>query len=259
MLASRGHLYIGSFLSVLLGGSLVIACGCVFNNYLDRGIDEKMARTQKRALVTGSITTQSALIFGAILGILGFIVLAAGTNTTTVMVGLIGLFSYVVIYGWGKRKTAYGTIIGSISGATPPVAGYTAVTGRFDFGAFLLFAILVCWQIPHFYAISIYRLKEYKRAGIPVWPAVKGIQSTKVQIALFTFAYAVMCSTLMLFGYTGYIYLFVMGALSLVWFYKALQGFGRRDNGAWAREIFGYSLLLSLAMVVMFSFGPILP
>lgn len=259
MLACRGHIVLSSLLSVLVGGSLVIACGCVVNNYIDRGIDEKMTRTRKRALVVGTIPVRSALIFAACLGLLGTLILALGTNGTTVTVGLIGLVSYVVIYGWAKRHTVYGTLVGTISGAIPPVAGYTAVTGRFDFGAVLLFLILVCWQIPHFYAIAIYRLKEYKRAGIPVWPAVKGITSTKVQIALFTFLYTVLCTMLMVFGFTGYIYFVIMGLLCLLWFYKAMQGFGRRDNEAWARGIFGYSLLLSLAMLVLFTLGPLLP
>lgn len=259
MLAARGQIQLASLLSVLLGGSFVIACGCVFNNILDRDIDDKMTRTMKRPLVTGTIQPREALIYGIVLGVLGFTLLAWGTNPTTFMIGLIGLFFYVILYGWGKRNSVYGTIIGSISGATPPVAGYTAVTGHLDFGAFLLFSILVCWQIPHFYAIAIYRLKEYKRAGLPIWPAVKGIRSTKMQIAVFSFAFAVMCSTLTLFGYTGVIYLLLMGGLGFIWFYKALQGFGRRDNGTWAREIFGYSLLLSVALLIMLTAGPLLP
>ncbi len=259
MLACRGHIVLTSLLSVMIGGSLIIASGCVVNNYLDRKIDKKMTRTRERALVVGTIPARSALTFAAILGVLGTAILAIGTNQTTVVVGLVGLVSYVIIYGWAKRNTVYGTLVGTISGAMPPVAGYTAVTGKFDFGACLLFLILVCWQIPHFYAVAIYRLKEYKRAGIPVWPAVKGITSTKIQIAIFTFLYAVMCTMLMVFGFTGYLYFVAMGILSLIWFYKAMQGFGRRDNGAWARGIFGFSLVLSLAMLVLFTLGPLLP
>jgi protoheme IX farnesyltransferase len=259
MLACRGHIHLISLVSVLVGGSLVIACGCVINNYLDREIDAKMARTKQRALVTGSISAHSALTFATLLGLLGVAILALGTNHTTVIVGLIGLFAYVVAYGWAKRKTVYGTLVGSISGAMPLVAGYTAFTGKFDFGAFLLFLILVCWQIPHFYAIAIYRIKDYKRAGIPVWPAVKGITSTKVQMAVFIFLYTVFCTMIMVFGYAGYIYFVAMGALCLTWFFRAMQGFGRHDNGAWARSMFGFSLILSLAMLVLFTLGPILP
>lgn len=259
MLACRGHIDLSRLIAVMVGGSLIIACGCVLNNYLDRSIDENMARTRQRALVTGSIPVRSALLFALLLGTLGIAILVYGTNGTTVAVGLVGLFSYVVLYGIAKRHSVYGTIVGSISGAIPPVAGYTAVTDKFDFGAFLIFAILVCWQIPHFYAIAIYRIKDYKRAGIPVWPTVKGIYSTKIQIALFAFLYTITCSLLMVFGYTGYVYFVVMGVLGLLWFYKALQGFGRKDNGAWARGIFGFSLLLSIATLVMFTIGPLLP
>lgn len=259
MLACRGHINFISLLSVILGGSFVIASGCVVNNYLDREIDAKMARTKQRALVIGDISVRSALYFATLLGALGVAVLVFGTNRTTVTVGLLGWFFYVVVYGWAKRNTVYGTLVGSISGAMPLVAGYTAFTGKFDFGAVLLFLILVCWQIAHFYAIAIYRLKDYKRAGIPVWPAVKGVRSTKIQIAFFIFLYTIFCSMLMVFGYAGYLYFVAMGALCLMWFYKAMQGFGRKDNGAWARSIFGYSLILSIAMLVLFTLGPLLP
>ncbi|MDE2589744.1 MAG: heme o synthase, partial [Patescibacteria group bacterium] len=175
LLASQGKIYFGLFMATLFGVSFVIASACVINNYLDRKIDKKMARTQKRALVTHAISPSHALVFATILGILGFLDLVVFTNGITFMIGLIGYIDYIVLYGLSKRKSIYGTLVGSISGATPIAAGYTAVTNRFDIAALLLFLIMVFWQMPHFYAIAIYRLKDYVAAGIPVLPAKKSM------------------------------------------------------------------------------------
>src|SRR5262249_21742106 len=148
------------------------------------------------ALATGTVPVAAALTYGTLLLAAGFVVLATFTNTVTVLVGVTGFVFYVLFYSLGKRYTVHGTLIGSVSGAIPPVAGYTAVTNHFDGGAWILFMILVTWQMPHFYAIAMYRLKDYANAGLPVWPVKKGIHSTKVQIAiwvaLFTLAAACM-------------------------------------------------------------------
>ena len=181
-LASKDIVDMKLLLAMLVGTSLVIASGCVLNNYLDISIDKQMARTKKRALVTGTITSKNALIFATILGLSGEIILLIFTNLLTALIGLFGLFVYVIVYGAAKRRSTHGTLVGSLSGAVPPVAGYTAVTGSLDWAALTLFLILVCWQMPHFYAIAIYRYNEYKAAGLPMLPIVKGIRATKLQI-----------------------------------------------------------------------------
>ena len=110
-------------IETLVGISLVIACACVLNNIIDKDIDRKMKRTKERALVTGAITDKNALLFGIVLGASGLCVLEIFTNLLTVLIGVAGLIFYVVIYGWAKRRSIYGTHVGSISGAMPPVAG----------------------------------------------------------------------------------------------------------------------------------------
>src|SRR5579871_4902777 len=137
-LAARGNVSVSLLLALIFGLGLVIASACVFNNYFDREIDAKMDRTQNRALVQKIIHTQNALVYGFILGLLGFISLIFFTNLLTAFIGFIGFIFYVFLYTFGKRRTVYGTLIGSISGAVPPVAGYCAVTNHFDFAAFLL-------------------------------------------------------------------------------------------------------------------------
>ncbi len=245
MLASQGDISSPALLLLLLGLSGVIASGCVFNNYFDRHIDQKMARTGKRALVTGTISPRNALIFGTILGVLGVIALAY-THWLAAVIAVLGWVAYVIIYGIAKRASIYGTLVGSISGATPPVIGYTAFTGQFDTTAAVLFIILVCWQMPHFYAIAIFRRSDYMAATIPVWPAVKSMRSTKVQIVGYSIAFAVAVSLLPLIGAVGTTYTVIMLALGLLWVGVAVKGFWVSQNERWARSVFGLSLIILL-------------
>lgn len=251
LLASKGHVRLLLMLATLIGTALVIASGCVYNNFIDRHIDKEMKRTKKRALVTGSISGSQAITFATLLGFIGFLILGLYTNLVTFMIGVIGLIFYVAIYGFWKRKSYLGTMVGSISGATPIVAGYCAVSGRVDLGAVLLFIILACWQLPHFYAIAIYRADEYKAAGIPVLPVVKSVKTTKIHILVSTAAFVTACILLTVFGYTGYSYLIVMSLLGTVWLYKSIQGFTAANDNVWARKMFFFSLYIILGLSVM--------
>jgi protoheme IX farnesyltransferase len=238
---------------------LVIACGCVVNNYIDRGIDAHMKRTQKRPSVTGLIPLRNAVIYAMILGGLGFAALDLFTNPVTALLGVLGLFFYLVMYSIWKRKSVWGTVVGSVSGATPLTAGYTAVTGRLDAGAVILFLIMVMWQMPHFYAIAMFRLKDYKAAGIPVLPAKRGTYHTKLQILAYVAAFTVSASLLTLYGYTGYIFLVSMAVLGIIWFWKGVTGFKAISDVAWGRNMFGFSLLVLLSLSVLVSIGALLP
>jgi protoheme IX farnesyltransferase len=258
-LASQGHVRGWLLLETMVGVSLVIASGCVFNNYIDRGIDAKMERTKKRALVNGSISATGALVYASVLGAGGFLVLAWYTNLLTVVLGLLGLFFYVVVYGVGKRRGVYGTVIGSISGALPPVAGYTAVSGRLDAGAAILFLILVCWQMPHFYAIALYRLKDYAAAGLPVLPVVKGPRTTKIQIMAYIITFTVAAVALTAFGYAGFTYLAVVILLGAGWLGLGARGFRAGDDQRWARKMFLFSLAVIMILSLTISLNAWLP
>jgi protoheme IX farnesyltransferase len=236
-----------------------MASACVINNYTDRYIDAKMERTKKRALVTGEIGPRSALLYAAILGILGFGSLAIWTNWLTVLIGLIGIIDYVILYAYFKRTSVHGTLVGTISGATPPVAGYCAVSGRFDLGALLLFLVLVFWQMAHFYAIAMFRAKDYKAAGIPVLPVVKGMRATKIQIVAYIVAFILATLLLPVYGFTGYIYSVVVVSIGLLWLRVAIIGFNAKDDIVWARKVFKYSLIALLGFSIMVSLANILP
>jgi protoheme IX farnesyltransferase len=258
-LAARGHINIVLLFWTLLGIAIIIASACVYNNYIDRGIDKKMKRTQKRALVTGEISGRSALIFATILGILGFGILILFTNWVTVLAGIIGGIDYLLLYGIGKRTSVHGTLIGSISGAMPPVAGYGAVVGRLDIAMVLLFLIWVCWQMVHFYAIAIYRGKDYEAASIPVLPVKKGLTNTKIQMVFYAVLFMIANSLLTVFHFAGFVYLVGITLLGIFWLVYAIKGFFVADSIKWARKIFFYSLIIMLVMCVLLSVGSVLP
>src|SRR5262249_5301653 len=153
----------------------------------------------------------------------------------------------------------YGTLVGTVAGAAPPVAGYCAVTGEFDFAAFIIFMIMVFWQMVHFYAIAIRRQKDYKAAGIPVLPIVKGIRETKIQMILYTIAFIFAIIDLSVRSYAGWTFAIVMGALGIIWLYRGLTSFNIKDNILWAKNMFIFSLFVLLSFSVMLSVGSVLP
>lgn len=238
--------------AALVGLSLVVASGCVMNNYIDRDIDGLMERTRNRVLVKGSISPRNALIFGKVLAILGLGILYFYTNLLTAVMALVGLFVYVVVYSlWLKRTSTHGTIIGSISGAMPPVVGYLAVSGSIDFGAIILFFILALWQMPHSFAIAIYRLDDYTKAGIPVLPVKKGIRTTKVQMLIYVALFVMATFALPVFGYAGYVYLSVMTLLGFGWLTLSAKGFYSINDKTWARNMFVYSIVILVAFCII--------
>ncbi|HYK08669.1 MAG TPA: heme o synthase [Candidatus Eisenbacteria bacterium] len=245
-LASKGHIHVIAFLMTICGIALGLASACVFNNVVDRNIDAKMPRTKNRALARKLIPVPIALIFASILGGIGLFLLYTYTNILTVVLGFVGFVFYIILYGIAKRKSIHGTLVGAVAGALPLAAGYTAVTNRFDTGALLLFLILGIWQIPHFYAIAMYRMKDYKNAGIPVMPLIVGALATKVQIILYITAFLAAEVALTIYGFTGYVYLCAVLLAGGLWLVFGIRGFFLADESRWARKMFFISLLVLL-------------
>ena len=238
---------------ILAGLSLIVASGCVFNNYIDKDIDGLMERTKKRALVRGSISGKHALLYANILGLSGFFILIVYTNFLTVIASGVGFLVYVFVYSiWLKRSSIHSTLIGGIAGAMPPVVGYLAVSGRVDVGCVLLFIILTLWQMPHFFGIAINRLDDYQHAKIPVLPAVRGIYTTKVQTPIYTVLFIIATLLLTVFGYTGKLYFFVMSFLGILFLILSLRGFymNKEETKKWARKVFGFSIIILTAFCV---------
>lgn len=254
MLASRGAPDFALFLATLLGLGFIIASACVFNNYIDRQLDSKMERTKQRALASGVVSGKRAIEFAIILAILGNTILFIYTNVLTVAVAATGFLVYVILYSMWKSKTIYGTAIGSIAGAVPPVVGYCAVSNHFDLGAIILFAMLVLWQMPHFFAIALYHFRDYSKADIPLLPIKKGILRTKIHMALYIMGFIFVACLLTYFKYTGFLYFAATLILGFAWLLLALIGFKRSDNEKWGRDMFRLSLVLIGAICLVIPF-----
>lgn len=248
LLASKGTFDFRLFSVTLLGLALTMASACVFNNYIDRQVDKKMERTKNRALVKGLISGRHALFFATVLGIAGMSLLLLSTNVVTVFVAGAGFFIYVVLYSFWKCRTIYGTAIGSLAGAVPPVVGYCAVSNHLDAGALILFAMLVLWQMPHFFAIALAHFDDYTAAEIPVLPMMKGILRTKIHMVLYIFGFLIAALLLTFFNYTGYLYLTVAMLAGLLWLGFCLAGFSCDDDQRWGRGMFRVSLMIIAAI-----------
>ncbi|SDZ83775.1 protoheme IX farnesyltransferase [Lonsdalea quercina] len=261
LLAANGSIDYPLFIATLLGVSLVVASGCVFNNVIDRDIDKKMERTKNRVLVRGLISLKVTLAYAALLGIAGFALLYVAANPLAMWLAVIGFIVYVGVYSlYMKRHSVYGTLIGSLSGAAPPVIGYCAVSNQFDAGALILLLIFSLWQMPHSYAIAIFRFKDYQAANIPVLPVVKGISVAKHHITLYILAFMIATLMLSLGGYAGYKYLVVAAAVSLWWLGMALSGYKNlNDDRLWAKKLFVFSIVAITSLSVMMSIDSITP
>ena len=257
---AQGVIHLSSFLAAAIGTSSIIASACVFNNYIDRHIDARMQRTHKRALPGGRIPLRQAIIFGSTLGFTGLIVLILGTNLPTLLLGVTGWLTYVVVYTYAKPRTVHATLLGSIPGATPIAAGYTAATGRFDVAALLLFSIMVVWQLPHFYAISMFRRDDYAAAGVPVLAVVKGMAVTARTILGCISVLVVAFVALYSFG--GASASLTLGMVGIVLYWLA-AGWRQPDSDSayspWARRMFRLSLIVLLSLCVALALDHWLP
>jgi protoheme IX farnesyltransferase len=252
LLAAKGNVDLTLMLMTMLGLSLVVASGCGLNNCIDSDIDGKMQRTRNRVTVTGEISVQSVLIFSVVLGGIGFGILAIFTNGIALMFAALGYLVYVGIYSlYMKRNSVYGTLIGSFSGAVPPVVGYCAVTGEMDIGAAILLLMFSLWQMPHSYAIAIFRFDDYAAANIPVLPVAEGMTKAKLHIVLYIAVFALVSALLPLAGYTGIAFMAVTCTTSFWWLAMALKGYRRGINlQSWARQIFGFSIVTITALSI---------
>ncbi|KYD04386.1 heme o synthase [Heyndrickxia sporothermodurans] len=236
----------------LLGSALIIAGSCSINNFIDRDIDPIMSRTKSRPTVTGKMSGAKVLTIGFSFIILGTILLFM-TSITAGIIGIIGIFSYVVLYSmWSKRLYVSNTIVGSISGAVPPLIGWAAVDPNLDTIAWVLFLMMFIWQPPHFYALAMKRCEEYRAANIPMLPVVKGFEVTKIHIVIWVACLLPLPFFLLPLGIAFFI---IATLFNIGWLAIGLYGFKMKDDIKWARMMFVYSLnyltILFVAMVIV--------
>ena len=182
-----GEVPLGYLLFVLFATGLGVASSHVFNQLIDSDIDAVMTRTRKRPLAAKRISRRGAAVFGTVLGLASFGLMLWRVNLLTALLVVAGWVFYVPIYSlWLKRTSPWCTLIGGVSGAMPTLIGWAAVTGRLDLVPLLLFTFMVIWQCPHFFALSLFRGEEYKRAGIPMVVVVSGPLATLRQMLVYT-------------------------------------------------------------------------
>jgi len=247
------------FIYTILGTSLIIMSACALNNYTDRGLDALMPRTKKRATVTGKVSGRGLLAITISFGLVGFAILAVHVNLLTCLLGLLAYLDYVVLYGWAKRTTVWSTLVGTPAGALPLAAGYTAVTNSFDATALAMCLVMVFWQMAHFYAIGVYRVKDYTLGKVPIWPVRYGVRSTQWLIVAYIIVYLLSVHILGISGNMGAVFYWVNILLGLYWLVRALQFINTKKVEAWGRAVFGNSLLLLLVFAVTLAFAPLLP
>ncbi|EKO3851955.1 protoheme IX farnesyltransferase [Vibrio harveyi] len=236
-------------LTTLVGVGLVIASGCVVNNIFDRDIDQKMKRTQNRELVMGNINIDAAFVYALVLLLNGTALLFQLVNPLSAVVVLLGYVFYVFFYTmWYKRNSVYGTLVGSISGAVPPLVGYLAVTNYISLEAILLFIMFCLWQMPHSYAIAMFRMQDYRDAGIPVLPVKEGITKAHQHMKAYVVAFGVVAIGLFMLGEAGYEYLAVSAAVCFMWTRVTFQKVNYNNYIQWSKAVFKVSLLVVMSI-----------
>jgi protoheme IX farnesyltransferase len=230
-------------LATLIATAMVVGAANTLNCWLERDVDRHMARTKRRPLPDGRLDPRYALWLGLGLGAISVPLLTLAVNPLTGLLGAIALVSYVWIYTPMKQKSPVALIVGSVPGALPPLMGWTAATGELTAPGIVLFGILFLWQLPHFLAISLFREREYTKAGIKVMPAVRGPEKTKLHAVLYAGALVPVSLLLVPLGIAGSIYLSVAAVLGVAFFVWSLLGLRKEAGNRWARQLFLASLI----------------
>ena len=204
-------------LVVALGGYMMAGGANAVNMYLDRDIDDRMARTKLRPIPSGRMSANAVLAFGIALATGATYLLAKTTNVLAALLALSGFYFYVFIYTrWLKRSTPQNIVIGGAAGAFPPLVGWAAMTGSIDLAAWYLFAIVFFWTPPHFWALALLKQRDYGKAGVPMAPNIWGEQETINQMLWYMVVLIAITLLPVTFGAFGVIYLvsaFVFGAI----------------------------------------------
>jgi len=242
-------------LGVFIGGYLMAGGANAVNMYLDRDIDDRMARTRLRPIPSGRMHPREVLAFGVLLSTAATWLFAQVANVLTASLALAGFYFYVFVYTrWLKRSTPQNIVIGGAAGAFPPLVGWAAVTNRIDLFAIYLFLIVFYWTPPHFWALALLKQKDYGKAGVPMAPLVWGERETKRQMFWYTLILIPLTMLPYTFGGLGFVYLASATALNVKFLYEVVR-VGRATEWtkvAWRLYKFSlvYLALLFAAMVV---------
>jgi protoheme IX farnesyltransferase len=247
-LASPGWPPLNAVLFGTLGIALAAGAAAAINCLVEQKIDAVMARTRGRPLPRGEITSLQTLGFACVVGVAGLAILYAKVNALTMWLTLATFVGYAVIYTvLLKPATPQNIVIGGASGAMPPVLGWAAVANDVTPEALLLFLIIFVWTPPHFWALALYRAKEYARAGLPMLPVTHGSEYTRLQIGLYTAALFAVTLLPYAIRMSGALYLAAAVALGAIFMGYAVALY-RRYSDALARRTFRYSIVYLAAL-----------
>jgi len=251
MLAAPGHLHwLLASVAVLCIAVAAGASGAI-NMWYDRDIDAIMERTRDRPLPRGRIVPEEALSFGVILGAGAVMMMGVAVNWVAATLLAVTILYYVFVYTiWLKRRTPQNIVIGGAAGAFPPMIGWAAVTGGVSVGSIALFFLIFMWTPPHFWALSLYRCRDYEAAGVPMLPVVAGKAETKRQMLIYTVLLIPIGMAPALLGIAGWIYGTVAFILGLV-FVAAAIAVRRDETDRSAKRMFGFSIFYLFALFAL--------
>ena len=237
-----------------LGIALLAGAAAVINHVVDARVDAVMARTHRRPVAQGRVDPQYALLFAALLGVAGTVILALKVNLLTTWLTLASLIGYAVIYTvFLKRATPQNIVLGGLAGAAPPLLGWTAVTDSIHPHALLLVLIIFTWTPPHFWALAIHRREDYAKAGIPMLPVTHGVHYTALQVLLYTILLLIVSLLPWLTGMSGPVYAVaatLLGLRFLHWAVRMVRGQDRLAPIRTFRYSITYLMLLFVALFV---------
>ena len=226
-----------------IGIWLVAGAAAAFNCLVEKGIDAKMKRTAWRPTARGQLSDRQALIFSAALCAAGSALLWFTVNPLTMWLTFATFVGYAVVYTVIlKPLTPQNIVIGGASGAMPPVLGWAAMTGDVGPEALILFLIIFLWTPPHFWALALYRVEDYRKAGLPMLPVTHGNEFTRLQVLLYTFILFAACLMPFIYGMSGWLYLAVAIGVS-IGFTGYAFALWRNYSDALARKTFRFSLI----------------
>jgi protoheme IX farnesyltransferase len=246
-------------INAMIGITLVAlgagAAGCL-NMWYESDLDALMTRTCLRPIPTGKINRKQALIFGVLLSIISVVALNYFTNLLSASLLLFTIFFYLFIYTiWLKKKTPQNIVIGGVAGALPPVIGWTIATNTISLEPLTLFLIIFFWTPSHFWALSLYKADDYKKAKIPMLPLTDGIEKTKVHIFIYSLLMLPVITFPYLINFSGLTYFIPVLILTIYYIYICFDLYKHKKNKfdlKKAKKVFAYSILYLFLIFVLF-------
>ncbi len=254
VVAARGIPDLWLTFATLLGGSLAAGGANTINCYLDRDIDAIMRRTRRRPLPSRRISPERSLAFGIVLSAVAFVFLMLAVNLLTALLALSAILFYVFVYTlWLKRSSVENIVIGGAAGAIPPLCGWAAVTGSLGPAALVMFAVIFLWTPPHFWALAITYASDYREAGVPMLPVVRGASETRRRSLIYAVAMVLATLALYFTGDVGLVYLAsatAFGAAFLVLTVRQLRSASSKAAVTLFRYSTTYLALIFASLVV---------